>query len=265
MDCAVATRRRKNIQPSSAGSGVFIAALFMAIALVSNFASSATAGEQKRLNVLELYTSQGCSSCPPADRLLGELSKHDDLLALSFPVSYWDHLGWRDTLAKEAFNERQRLYAEASDRKIYTPQVVVNGLVHTVGSQKASIEAAVAQTSRALEAVRVPVSVNCRSGAIELHAGDAPAGSDMRSGRVWLATYSHLVKVDIGQGENTGREITYTNVVRQLVPAGRWSGQKEDYKVELPQGTKFDACAALLQADKTHAVLGADMMALASK
>jgi hypothetical protein len=107
-------------------------------------AGGANAGEPKA--VLELFTSQGCSSCPPADKLLGEYAKRDDVLVLSFNVDYWDYLGWKDTLANPDNTERQRAYASArGDRQVYTPQVVVNGSAHVVGSNKADIEAAIAQ------------------------------------------------------------------------------------------------------------------------
>ena len=106
------------------------------------FAAGVAAGAAPALAttkaVIELFTSQGCSSCPPADALLGEYAKRDDVLALSFPVDYWDYLGWKDTLASHENTERQRAYAAArGDRQVYTPQVVVNGVEHMVGSTRA--------------------------------------------------------------------------------------------------------------------------------
>ena len=216
--------------------------------------------------MLELFTSQGCSSCPPDDLLLGQFARRDNVLALSFPVNYWDHLGWRDTLAKDAYNERQRAYAGArGDRDIFTPQVVVNGVIHAVGSQKSAIEAAMAKTSRQLRDAWVPVTLECGGGDAKLQAGNAPAGSEFRSGKLWLVFYSNSVKVDIGRGENHVREITYTNVVRQLIPAGNWDGRETRYQVKIPQGTRFDGCAALLQAEKTQAVIGASIVAAAAQ
>ena len=100
--------------------------------------------------MIELFTSQGCSSCPAADKLLGELAQDPSLVALSLPVDYWDYLGWKDTLALQGHANRQRAYAEArGDREVYTPQVVVNGVVHVLGSDKAAIERAIAQTPQA--------------------------------------------------------------------------------------------------------------------
>src|SRR5262249_58863578 len=107
----------------------------------------ARAGEPRAL--LELFTSQGCSSCPPADRLVGQLANDPSLIALSVPIDYWDYLGWRDTLANPAHSARQRAYARArGDGQVYTPQIVVNGSTHALGSDQAAIERAIAQTGR---------------------------------------------------------------------------------------------------------------------
>ncbi|HSJ39938.1 MAG TPA: DUF1223 domain-containing protein, partial [Xanthobacteraceae bacterium] len=100
--------------------------------------------------VLELFTSQGCSSCPPADKILGELAQDPSVIALSMPIDYWDDLGWKDTLADARFSARQRAYSRMrGDREVYTPQVVVNGTVHVIGSDRESIEIAIDKTDRA--------------------------------------------------------------------------------------------------------------------
>lgn len=265
MNSSMLKRTHSGVLGFSARLDVVSVAVFAAFSLFGGMVSGAAA-EPKRLEVLELFTSQGCSSCPPADVLLGQFAKRDDILALSFPVNYWDHLGWRDTLARDAYNERQRDYAAArGDREIYTPQIVVNGVVHTVGSQKSAVEAAIAKTGRQLRPAWVPLSLECGGGDAKLMAGDAPAGSEFRSGKLWLAFYSNSVTVDIGRGENHGREITYTNVVRQFIPAGNWEGREMRYQVKIPQGTSFDGCAALLQSDKSHAVIGASAVAIAAQ
>jgi hypothetical protein len=266
MDSSILRRTHSSLFEIAAGIDIVGVAVFAAISVLGGMFSGAAAGEQKRLDVLELFTSQGCSSCPPADLLLGQFAKRDNVLALSFPVNYWDHLGWRDTLAKDAFNERQRGYAGArGDREIYTPQIVVNGLVHTVGSQKSAIEAAMTKTGRELRAAWVPLSLECGGGDAKLQAGDAPASSEYRSGKLWLLFYSNSVTVVIGRGENHGREITYTNVVRQLLPAGNWEGREARYQVKIPQGARFDGCVALLQSDKSQAVIGASVAAAAAQ
>lgn len=266
MDSSILSETQSCVSKTAARIDLISVAVFATLSLFGGIFHGASAGEQKRLDVLELFTSQGCSSCPPADVLLQQFSQRDNVLALSFPVSYWDHLGWRDTLAKDAYNERQRDYAAArGDREIYTPQMVVNGMAHAVGSQKSAIEAAMSRTDRQLRAAWVPVSLEYGGSDAQLKAGDAPAGSEFRTGKLWLACYSNSVTVDIGRGENTGREITYTNVVRHLIPAGNWEGREARYKVKIPQGPHFDGCAALLQSDKNHAMLGASVVTAAAQ
>lgn len=240
------------------------AILLTALAALSwqSSAMPAAAEGVKRMDVLELFTSQGCSSCPPADELLGSYAKRSDVVALSFPVSYWDHLGWKDTLAKDSFNQRQRSYAKMrGDREIYTPQLIVNGLIHAVGSHRGAVEAALKKTGPRLDKAWVPVSLSYAGGDVRLDAGAAPAGSTERSGTLWLVFYSDAITVPIRRGENHGREITYTNVVRQLLPAGAWDGKPARYDVKIPHAFPFDGCAALLQSDTTSMVLGAAKMA----
>src|SRR5277367_4557629 len=110
--------------------------------------------------VVELFTSQGCSSCPPADKLMGELAKDPSIIALSMPIDYWDYLGWKDTLADARFSARQKAYSQVrGDRDVYTPQVVVNGSVHVIGSDLAGIESAITDTDKSEGVMSVPVSM----------------------------------------------------------------------------------------------------------
>jgi len=114
--------------------------------------------------VVELFTSQGCSSCPPADKIIGELSSDPSIIALSMPIDYWDYLGWKDTLADSRFTARQRAYSRMrGDREVYTPQVVVNGAEHVIGSDRAGIENAIAKTSSSHNVMSVPVSMKRKS------------------------------------------------------------------------------------------------------
>ena len=142
-------------------------------AALGTFASTAHAAPPRA--VIELFTSQGCSSCPPADKLLAGLAKDPDVIAISLPVDYWDRLGWKDTFAKHAFTERQQAYAAVrGDGQVYTPQAVVNGSEHVVGSQAAAIEAAIGATSQNL---RVPLSAERKAENIlvSIGAGDGQA------------------------------------------------------------------------------------------
>src|ERR1700742_4465880 len=108
--------------------------------------------------VIELFTSQGCSSCPPADKLIGEFAKDPSIVALSLPIDYWDYLGWKDTLADKRFTARQKAYSHMrGDREVYTPQVVVNGKIHAIGSDRDSIERAIADTTHEVGVMSIPV------------------------------------------------------------------------------------------------------------
>src|SRR5215471_13428816 len=111
--------------------------------------------------VVELFTSQGCSSCPPADKVLGDLSKDPAVIALSMPIDYWDYLGWKDTLADSRFSARQRAYSHMrGDRDVYTPQAVVNGAAHVIGSDRARIDGAIKDTAKTDKVMSVPVTMS---------------------------------------------------------------------------------------------------------
>lgn len=206
----------------------------------------ATGGETRA--VVELFTSQGCSSCPPADALLTELAGRDDLVALTFPVDYWDYLGWRDTLASAQNSQRQRDYAEArGDRAVYTPQIVVNGSVHVVGSDPAAVESALGSAP----AFPARVSLSRVGDVIEIAVdGILPAGVRMAS--VSLAVLAEPVEVEIGRGENRGRKITYTNVVRTLQAVGMWEGGPATFRLPLRELRKLKAAgsAAIVQEER---------------
>ena len=205
--------------------------------------------------VLELFTSQGCSSCPPADAILGEYAKDTDILALSFPVDYWDYLGWKDTLANHENTERQKAYAEArGDRQVYTPQVIVNGITHVVGSNRQQIEAAL-HTSPPL-----PVSITMEPGTdsttVTIGASTTPGET---KGTIWLAMYDDPVIVPIERGENTGKSLTYYNVVRKLRPIAMWKGK--EMTIDLPKSemdyAEVSRCAVILQTERDHGLPGA--------
>src|ERR1700761_3360928 len=110
--------------------------------------------------VVELFTSQGCSSCPPADKIIGELAKDPSVIAMSMPIDYWDYLGWKDTLADSRFSARQKAYSRArGDREVYTPQAIINGSVHVIGSDLAGIESAIGATAKEADVMSVPVTM----------------------------------------------------------------------------------------------------------
>ncbi|MGH6664274.1 MAG: DUF1223 domain-containing protein [Pseudolabrys sp.] len=195
---------------------------------------SANAGEPRA--VIELFTSQGCSSCPPADKVMGELSRDPSLVTMSLPVDYWDYLGWKDTLALHGHSNRERAYSEArGDREVYTPQVVVNGVVHVLGSDKAAIEQAIAQTRKKAMPLTLPVMLTVANGKVSVNV---PAANDEhRSGEVWLCPITSKAEVAINRGENRGHTLAYYNVARRWVKLGDWSGKAETFSLpvsELP-------------------------------
>ena len=211
--------------------------------------------------VVELFTSQGCSSCPAADALLRRLAERDDTIALSLSVDYWDYLGWKDTLANPKFAERQRAYARArGDGAIYTPQLVVNGVVHVNGSDEGQIVRAIDKTERTLSFV--PVRLHEEDGKLIVEAGGLPRGVVGKDATIWLAVVAGSVEVPIQRGENQGRTITYYNVVRDLIPVGKWSGRPVTLEVARASLARAGAesCAVLLQQGQTGAIIGAALV-----
>jgi hypothetical protein len=225
--------------------------------------SPAAAGEPRA--VLELFTSQGCSSCPAADRLVGELMRDASVIALSVPIDYWDYLGWKDTLASPKHSARQRGYARArGDRQIYTPQMVVNGRVHALGSDKAAIERAIV-SSRDGTAMSVPVKVMVSGGTLNVNIA-AEAGVHA-SGEVWLCAISRYVPVEIAKGENRGHTVVYHNVVRNWLKLGDWDGKAGSWSMPVAQFKTgdIDAAAVIVQGgatDRPGAIFGAALAAL---
>ena len=206
--------------------------------------------------VVELFTSQGCSSCPKADAYLGELAESGNVIALSFNVDYWDYLGWKDTLASPAFSERQRAYARALGLSgVYTPQMVVNGVAEGVGSRRDEIGALIDdQDSRA---PADDISFEDKGASLVLHvaAGAVPE----KPATLWLVRYAMAEEVEIRRGENRGKTITYAHAVRELTPIGMWNGRK--MTMTLPKNALlmrgYEGCVALLQAGEGGPILGA--------
>ena len=201
---------------------------FAATLVCASLTAPASAVEPRA--VIELFTSQGCSSCPAADKVIGELAHDPSLLTMSLAVDYWDYLGWKDTLALHGHTDRQRAYANArGDRDVYTPQVVVNGIVHVLGSDKAAIEKAIAQTGASAAPLKLPVTVAVADGKVTVNV--AAAEGEMKTGEVWLCPITNTVPVAIERGENKGQTLTYTNVVRRWVKLGDWDGKAASFSV----------------------------------
>src|SRR5436190_12404058 len=155
--------------------------------------------------VVELFTSQGCSSCPPADKIIGELAKDPNVIALSLPIDYWDYLGWKDTLADSRFSARQRAYSQMrGDRDVYTPQAVVNGSVHVIGSDRRGIEGAISDTAKSDAVMSVPVSMTLAGRQLNVSVAASQAGSAASHGEIWICAISQAVPISIARGENRG-------------------------------------------------------------
>jgi hypothetical protein len=171
------------------------------------------------LKVVELFTSQGCSSCPPANANLASLANRRDVLALSFGVDYWDYLGWKDTFASPDYTQRQRDYARGlSLRNVYTPQMVVNGSRDLVGNRLSDVERALSQAAP----LTAGPSLSISPGRVTLGARPALA----RAATVWHVTYDPaVVQVPIRRGENGGKTLPHVNVVRRLAKLGEYNGQ----------------------------------------
>ena len=231
-----------------------------ALVLVCLIVSYAFAAAAPRA-VLELFTSQGCSSCPPADKLLGELAKDPSVIALSLPIDIWDYLGWKDTLALPGHAARQRAYAKMrGDRQVYTPQVVVNGDVHVLGSDRAAIEQAIAHTDHNAAIMSVPVSLSTAQGDLTVAVKAVPG--EQARGEVWLCPLAMAVAVAIGHGENGGLTLTYRNVVRGWRKLGDFAGTDSTWRVPLSDIERggVDGAAVMVQEGtraKPGIVLGA--------
>ena len=171
--------------------------------------------------VVELYTSQGCSSCPPADRLLANLATHDDIIALSLHVDYWDYLGWTDDFANPAFSNRQRRYARMwNKRSVYTPQMVVQGVHYMVGSRNDEIQRQIMQA----EDTAAKVAVTARNEGQGIHIRMDALRGNIAEADIFLVRYSESETVEIERGENAGRTIEYINIVKSWETLGRWDG-----------------------------------------
>ena len=218
--------------------------------------------------VIELFTSQGCSSCPPADKILGDLAKDPSVIALSMPIDYWDYLGWKDTLADSRFSARQKAYSQMrGDREVYTPQVVVNGSTHVIGSDREGIESAIDVTRKGDGVMSVPVTMTLAGKQINVTIAASARGPAASHGEVWICSVSKAVPISIGRGENRGREITYHNVVRNLLKVGDWNGSSGSWTVPLENITRdgVDAAAVYVQdgnRDKPGPMLGAAFTSL---
>ena len=231
------------------------------LAFIGCFLSLPASAQEPQRQVLELFTSQGCSSCPPADRLAAEMARDDKAFVLTLPVDYWDYLGWKDTLANPANSARQRAYAMArGDRKVFTPQMIVNGREVAVGGDKAAVDGAI---SRAVQSggLAVPVKLKVTDGRLEVTV-EAGQNRPPAHAEVWAFAIRRSMSVVIARGENAGRTVAYPNVVRHMTRLGAWDGQSVRFEIAADEvlTPEADGVAVLVQSGsggQPGAILGA--------
>ena len=213
--------------------------------LLSALVAATAARAAPRPVVLELFTSQSCSSCPPADALLADLAvSQTDILPLDFHVDYWNYLSWRDRFSLPAATARQRAYAAALGGEVYTPQLVIDGTAQAVGSDRAAVTSALA-LARAAIAKQAPgttptITLTERDGRLALDIGAGTA-----AGTVLLVGFDPIHVTQVGAGENAGRTLTEVNVVRSMKELSAWHGSATSLLVDKPAGAR---AAVLLQA-----------------
>jgi hypothetical protein len=223
---------------------------FAALTILAALPSMGFAADAAHPTVVELFQSQGCSSCPPAEANVAAVSDRADVLALAFEVDYWDRLGWKDTFSKAAWTARQYAYAHAMGRDgVYTPQVVVNGRAEGDGLEPGGL----ADLMRRGERGASGPTLGFAGDAVAVGAAAAPAGG----ADVWLARFiPHTVEVAIPRGENAGRTLPYKDVVREMVLIGHWHGDAARFP--LPGGGEPGlAEAAVVQAAGAGPILAA--------
>jgi hypothetical protein len=215
--------------------------------------------------VIELFTSQGCSSCPPADALLKTFADDPSIIALSLPVDYWNYLGWKDTFASPRNSDRQRNYARnRGDGAIFTPQAIVNGVAHVNGASKAAIQQAIDDTSKTGGPMQIAVRFWQERNTLNFALGADAPDHKPREATIWLGVVQMSGSGPIKEGENAGKTLTYTNIVRELTPIGIWKGQA--VKVQLPRAAMMQAdvqkVVVLVQEGRSGPIIGATMAGL---
>lgn len=218
---------------------------------LSLLASPALAG---RSVVVELYTSQGCSSCPPADALLVELAADPSLLALSFHVHYWDYLGWKDPFSLSASTDRQRAYASILRERTYTPQMVIDGVYSVVGSNRSKVHSAIARAQGVMRTIPVTLTPDETNRALDIHI---PAVSgDYGRVDVWEIRFKPRAVTPVAAGENKGRTIENANNVTAIHHLGFWQQKEWRHRLDL-NAVSGDGIAVLLQDGQKGLILGA--------
>jgi hypothetical protein len=226
------------------------------VVICTLLALPAFAGGGKKV-VVELFTSQGCSSCPPADAYLGELARRDDVIALSFHVDYWNYIGWKDPFSSPEATARQRAYGRTMKKRyVYMPQIVVDGRAETVGSNRSTVSSLI-KMAAAAQKIEIDVTHN-KVGSADIRVPGALPGGE-RKGELWIGFYDAAVKTEIRAGENRGETITNANIVRTYKRLSDWDGTALETHVDLKAlgATGRDGCVVILQSARNGPILGA--------
>ncbi len=210
--------------------------------------SSVSAAEIKQPSgVVEVFTSQGCYSCPPADKIVGDFAKTNDVLALSWHVDYWDYLGWKDIFASKSNTQRQYRYARAlQERQVYTPQAVINGRTHAVGSKRGDIDNALKTFKNSNRGMIVPINAKLNSESLKI---DVSKSLDSQGATLYMVFFNKEQEVTIKRGENGGKTLSYHNVVHDAQALGmvKSNGLQVEFPIAEMKKRGFDGCALILQ------------------
>jgi hypothetical protein len=234
-------REMKSVKMFGVKSGIAI----LLLALSGTFGQAAEIYTPK--GVVELFTSQGCSSCPPADEFVTSIHRDKDVLALAWHVDYWDYLGWKDTFARPDHADRQRRYSRSfGENQIYTPQAVINGRSHTIGYKGQKIKALLTAYEKQEKGLMVPIKTALKNDVLDI---EISYGDNTGKATLWMVYFSNQVNVNVKRGENHGKKLTYSNIVRDIELVGMM--EPEGLKMMLPireiSHKGYDSCALILQ------------------
>jgi len=208
---------------------------------------------------IELFTSQGCNSCPPADAFLGKLAKRPDIVALSFHVDYWDYIGWKDPFASRDTTERQRAYARVlKQRYVYTPEMVVDGIGHDTGREPGQIEALLAKAQSLSPRRATPELSRTAGGPLSIRLADFALQGGPAD--VTLAIYDRRSSTPVASGENQGRTLENFNIVRHLEMIGRWDGSPANWTIAAERIQATQGVAVLVQRADHGAMIGCNKL-----
>ncbi len=219
-------------------------------------AAPASAGQRHDAVVVELFTSQGCSSCPPADAFMGELTKRPGVIGLTFHVNYWDYIGWKDTFATADSTQRQESYGQVlGQRFVYTPQMVIGGRMQEVGSDRQNVDKAINYVAMHTPKV-VPITARDHGGNVMVRLPETELDA---KAWVWLVRFDSRHDVEIRRGENGGRQLSYFNVVRDISRIAVWTGKAINIPLDIAsmRADGRDGCAIVVQSMGYGRILGA--------